>query len=62
MRRVIIEFESTNKELELASSIILMNNVCGILSEAGCIVRKAEQHPVQDGAIQVPRIRKGAAE
>lgn len=62
MRRVIIEFESTNKEQELASSVMVMNNVCGILSEAGCIVRKVEQHPVQDGAIKVPGIRKGAAE
>lgn len=62
MRRVIIEFEAADKGQELTSSIMVMNSVCGILADTGCVVTKAEQHLVKDGAIQVPRIQKGAAE
>lgn len=59
MRRVIIEFESADKEQELASSVMVMNSICGILSETGCVVRKAEQHPVPEGAILIPNVQKG---
>lgn len=62
MRRVIIEFESADKAQELASSVMVMNSVCGILSEAGCVVRKAEQHLVQGGAILIPRAQNGGEE
>lgn len=57
MRRVIIDFEAADKGQELTSSVMVMNSVCGILADAGCVVRKAEQHPVQEGAIQIPRMR-----
>lgn len=61
MRRVIVDFEALDKEKELTSSVTVMNSICSILAEAGCVVTKAEQHLVQDGAIQIPKIQKGGA-
>ena len=62
MRRIIVDFESADKDQELASSVMVMNSVCGILSESGCVVRKAEQHPVQEGAILIPMVLNGEKE